>query len=100
MCERVIATATARPNSFNYHSHAGFVFELAFCDEAFWPTPGRNLIEVTCLQRDGQISAAKPLGLRDVELEIGYRRGRHWHRGEETGALGPSLLRDGSQSRL
>ncbi len=59
-----------------------FVYRL---DKAHWPRKGANTLRVTLQRRDSQ--AAVQITLRDVEVEIKYLLGKHFHRGQD-GDLG------------
>ena len=55
-----------------------FVFRL---DEDHWPVMGANMLQVTLHNRDMEITPQTYL--RDVELEIKYLMGKHFHRGQD-----------------
>ena len=52
-----------------------FVYQL---DPSYWPQKGNNVLEVTLLERDPDI--IPQCYVRDVELEINYLPGKHFHR--------------------
>lgn len=56
-------------------------------DEAHWPEMGTNKFEVTLMQRDPDL--IPEVALRDVELEIKYKMGKNFHRGQDPD-LGPA----------
>ena len=60
-----------------------FIFLL---NQEQWPQQGNNLVEVTLLQRD--LDVTPPVELRDVEMEIRYLRGKNASRDRDPGALG------------
>ena len=61
-----------------------YIFKL---DREHWPVAGDNTLEVTLLERDAHVTPQ--LYLRDVELEIKYLMGKHYHRGFEDPDTGP-----------
>lgn len=61
-----------------------FVFRL---DREHWPVNGRNVIEVTLLKRDPDVTSQ--IYLRDVELEIKYLMGKKYHRDFVDTDIGP-----------
>lgn len=61
-----------------------YVFRL---DREHWPAKGPNKLEVTLLERDPEVTPQAQL--RDVELEVKYLRGKHFHRGFMDPDLGP-----------
>ena len=61
-----------------------FIWQL---DQSHWPQKGGNVLEVTLLQRDPDVTP-QPY-IRDVELEIKYLLGKHFHRRQDA-CLGPS----------
>ena len=61
-----------------------FIFRL---DLAHFPRQGENELEVTLLERDPDVLGE--VSLRDVELELKYLMGRHFHRGSVDPDLGP-----------
>ena len=52
-----------------------FVYQL---DPSYWPQKGNNVLEVTLLERDPDV--IPQCYVRDVELEIKYLPGKHFHR--------------------
>lgn len=60
-----------------------FVYKL---DAEHWPKQGQNVVEVTLLRRDPEVTPQ--IYLRDVELEIKYLLGKNFHRGQDPD-LGP-----------
>lgn len=56
-------------------------------NQADWPVTGTNRFEVTLTRRDPAI--VPPVKLRDVELEIKYKMGKNFHRGQDPD-LGPA----------
>ena len=52
-----------------------------------WPLQGENALEVLLQERDGEV--VPKVHLRDVEVEIQYLLGRHFHRGFVDADLGP-----------
>ena len=62
-----------------------FIFRL---DRESWPLKGSNTLEVTLLARDPDVTPQ--IYVRDVELEIKYLMGKHFHRGFVDADLGPS----------
>ncbi|NKB65425.1 MAG: hypothetical protein GKR89_00045 [Candidatus Latescibacteria bacterium] len=60
-----------------------------------WPVSGRNTLQMLLQQRDGEAVPGVLLG--DVELEIRYLLGRHFHRGFVDADLGPW---EGERERL
>ena len=61
-----------------------FIYKLGPGD---WPVQGKNKLEVTLNKRDPDVLPR--IHLRDVELEIKYLMGRHFHRGQDPD-LGPT----------
>ena len=61
-----------------------FIFKL---DEDHWPVKGSNTLEVTLVQRDPDVTPQ--IYVRDVELEIKYLMGKHFHRDFVDVDLGP-----------
>ena len=68
-----------------YRTGSGYWF-IYRLDEARWPQCGDNTLEVTLLERDPDIIPESYL--RDVELEVKYLMGKHFHRGQDAD-LGP-----------
>lgn len=62
-----------------------FVFRL---DEPHWPVNGANNLKVTLHHRDEEVTPQ--IYVRDVELEIKYLMGKHFHRGQDAD-LGPYI---------
>ena len=62
-----------------------FIFRL---DRDSWTLKGSNSLEVTLLARDPDVTPQ--IYVRDVELEIKYLMGKHFHRGFVDADLGPS----------
>ena len=60
-----------------------FIFRL---DEPHWPVTGANNLQITLRHRDKGITPQ--IYVRDVELEIKYLMGKHFHRGQDDD-LGP-----------
>jgi hypothetical protein len=56
-------------------------------DAGDWPVRGANQFEVTLLERDPDLT--QPIKLRDVEMEVKYRMGKNFHRGQDPD-LGPA----------
>lgn len=56
-------------------------------DAAHWPETGNNKFEVTLTKRDPDLIPG--IALRDVELEIKYKMGKNFHRGQDPD-LGPA----------
>jgi hypothetical protein len=56
-------------------------------DTAHWPEMGGNRFEVTLVRRDPDL--IPEITLRDVELEIKYKMGKNFHRGQDPD-LGPA----------
>ena len=56
-------------------------------DRALWPTQGVNELEVTLLERDPDVTPQ--IELRDVELDVKYLMGKHYHRGFIDPDIGP-----------
>jgi hypothetical protein len=54
---------------------------------AHWPEMGGNRFEVTLVRRDPDL--IPEITLRDVELEIKYKMGKNFHRGQDPD-LGPA----------
>ena len=60
-----------------YRTGSGYWF-IYRLDPSHWPQKGNNVLEVTLLLRDSEVT---PLCyVRDVELEIKYLPGKHFHR--------------------
>ena len=74
-----------RMSAPRYRTGSGYWFTYRL-DEAHWPQPGDNTLEVTLLKRDPDI--IPECYIRDVELEIKYLMGKHFHRGQDAD-LGP-----------
>ena len=55
-----------------------FVFRL---DSSNWPRKGINQIEITLQRRDPEV--VPEVFVRDVELQIEYLMGKHFHRGQD-----------------
>lgn len=55
-----------------------FVFRL---EPAFWPVKGANNLSITLQKRDPDVTPQSRV--RDVELEIKYLMGKHFHRGQD-----------------
>ena len=64
-----------------------YVFNLP---KEFWPSKGKNTLEVTNLKRDDDIVNLPEL--RDVEFEIKYLMGKNYHRSFVDEDLGPYEL--------
>ena len=62
---------------YRSHSSYWYVFKL---DREHWPVNGSNLVEVTLLDRNPELTPH--IYVRDVELEIKYLRGKSAHRGD------------------
>ena len=77
---RTYLMASPRHRIFGYW----YVFNLP---KEFWPSKGKNTLEVTNLKRDEDIGP-KP-ELRDVEFEIKYLMGKNYHRSFVDEDLGP-----------
>ena len=75
-----------RMSAPRYRTGSGYwyVFRL---DEDTWPVCGDNIVSVEPLARDAAVTP--PLFLRDVELEVRYLMGRHFHRAFVDPDLGP-----------
>ena len=63
-----------------------FIYRL---DREHWPSKGRNLLEVTLLERDLDVTPA--VEMRDAELEIRYLMAKNFGRGEGDPALGSTV---------
>ena len=61
-----------------------FVYNL---ERNFWPSRGRNRLEVTLLKRDPEVTTE--IAVHDVELETKYLMGKNFHRGYVDTDLGP-----------
>ena len=46
-----------------------------------WPRQGENTLEITLLARNSDVTP--PIYIRDVELEVKYLMGKHFHRGQD-----------------
>ena len=77
---RTYLMASPRHRIFGYW----YVFKLP---KEFWPSKGKNTLEVSNLKRDEDIGP-KP-ELRDVEFEIKYLMGKNYHRSFVDEDLGP-----------
>ena len=63
-----------------YRTGSGYWF-IWKLDPSHWPQKGRNVLEVTLLQRDSDVTP-QPY-VRDVELELKYLLGKHFHRHQD-----------------
>ena len=61
-----------------------YIFRL---DRSTWPRIGVNAIEITLLERDPEVTPVPCV--HDVELQIKYLMGKHFHRGIVDPDLGP-----------
>ena len=77
---RTYLMASPRHRIFGYW----YVFKLP---KEFWPSKGKNTLEVTNLKRDDDIVNLPEL--RDVEFEIKYLMGKNYHRSFVDEDLGP-----------
>ncbi len=75
-----------RMSAPRYRTGSGywFVFRL---DGDTWPVCGDNAVTVELVERDSAV--APTIFLRDVELEVRYLKGRHFHRAFVDPDLGP-----------
>ena len=74
-----------RMSAPRYRTGSGYWF-IYRLDESHWPQRGNNTLEVTLLKRDPDIIPESYI--RDVELEVKYLMGKHFHRGQDAD-LGP-----------
>ena len=74
-----------RMSAPRYRTGSGYWF-IYRLDEAHWPQNGDNTLEVTLLERDPDV--LPECYIRDVELEVKYLMGKHFHRGQDAD-LGP-----------
>ncbi len=70
------------------HTAGGYWF-IYRLDREHWPVKGRNVLEVTLLERDPDVTP--PIGLRDAELEVRYLMAKNFGRGEGDPALGSTV---------
>ncbi len=63
-----------------YRTGSGYWFVYRL-NPAHWPRQGLNTLEVTLLERDSDITPQ--IYIRDVELEVKYLMGKHFHRGQD-----------------
>ena len=75
-----------RMSAPRYRTGSGYWY--VFClDGDTWPVCGDNVVSVKLLARDAGVTPT--LSLRDVELEVRYLMGRHFHRAFVDPDLGP-----------
>ena len=75
-----------RMSAPRYRTGSGYWY--VFClDGDTWPVCGDNVVSVKLLARDAAVTPT--LSLRDVELEVRYLMGRHFHRAFVDPDLGP-----------
>ena len=67
-----------------YRTGSGYWF-IYRLDQSHWPKKGDNTLEVTLFRRNSYL--VPDVYIRDVELEIKYLMGKHFHRGQD-GDLG------------
>ena len=63
-----------------YRTRSGYwwIYRL---DPDHWPWQGENTLEITLLARNSDVTP--PIYIRDVELEVKYLMGKHFHRGQD-----------------
>lgn len=72
-----------------YRPPGGYWFILRLLSPGSWPSQGSNSLAITLVSRDAHV-LGEP-GVRDVELETQYLKGRAFHRGMDRD-LGPVVF--------